>query len=162
MARNQTYRAFVAHPTHILSLDGELLDSAPVLIELAAEVRGISAYATYVTRNDTQLGNELACITTTVPADAGRLAGVKIPDFLVPDKKDENGEPLKDKKTGEPIKIKTGRSRKEKLIQYNVVTSYRSWQERINAVNGESDKYVSQGWKRTRNATPPHVWRGLH
>ena len=155
MARNQTYRAFVARPAHILSLDGELLDSAPVLIELAAEVRGISAYATYVTRNDTQLGNELACITTTVPADAGRLAGVKIPDFLVPDKKDENGEPLKDKKTGEPIKIKTGRSRKEKLVQYNVVTSYRSWQERIKAVNGESSKYVSQGWKRTMNATPP-------
>ena len=155
MARNQTYRAFVARPAHILSLDGELLDSAPVLIELAAEVRGISAYATYVTRNDTQLGNELACITTTVPADAGRLAGVKIPDFLVPDKKDENGEPLKDKKTGEPIKIKTGRSRKEKLVQYNVVTSYRSWQERIKATEGTSSKYVSQGWKRTMNATPP-------
>ena len=50
---------------------------------------------------------------------------------------------------------RTGRSRKEKLVQYNVVTSYRSWQERVKAVNGDSSKYVSQGWKRTANATAP-------
>ena len=40
-------------------------------------------------------------------------------------------------------------------MQYNVVTSYRSWQERIKAVNGESSKYVSQGWKRTANGAAP-------
>jgi len=50
---------------------------------------------------------------------------------------------------------RTGRSRKERLMQYNVVTSYRSWQERIKAVNGESSKYVSQGWKRTANGAAP-------
>lgn len=135
MAKSQTYRAFVARPTHILNLDGEVLDSVPVLSQLTAEIRGISSYATYVTRNDAQLGNELAHITTTAPAEAGRQAGVTMPEFLV---------------TG-----KSGRSRKEKLVQYNVVTAFRSWQERINAVNGESDKYVSQGWKRTMNAAPP-------
>ena len=135
MAKSQTYRAFVARPTHILNLDGEVLDSVPVLSQLATEIRGISSYATYVTRNDAQLGNELAHITTTAPAEAGRQAGVTMPEFLV---------------TG-----KSGRSRKEKLVQYNVVTAFRSWQERINAVNGESSKYVSQGWKRTMNAAPP-------
>jgi len=50
---------------------------------------------------------------------------------------------------------RTGRSRKEKLMQYNVVAAYRSWQERIKAVNGESSKYVSQGWKRTANGAAP-------
>jgi len=135
LARNQTYRAFVARPTHILDLNGELLDSAPIMAQLVAEIQGISSYATYVTRNDTQLEGGLAMAGAVQPATAGRRAGVTMPEFLV---------------TG-----KSGRSRKEALVRYNVVTAFRSWQERINAVNGESSKYVSQGWKRTMNATPP-------
>ena len=135
MARNQTYRAFVTRPTHILDLNGELLDSAAVMAQLAAEVRSISAYATYVTRNDEALGERLAQAGTVQPAVAGRRAGVTMPDFLA------NG--------------RTGKSRKEWLVRYNVVTAFRSWQERIKAVNGESDKYISQGWKRTMNTTAP-------
>ena len=135
MAKNQTYRAFVARPTHILNLDGELLDSAPIMSQLATEVRGISAYATYVTRNDEVLGERLAQAGAIQPAVAGRRAGVAMPEFLV---------------TG-----KSGKSRKEWLVRYNVVTAFRSWQERTKAVNGESSKYVSQGWKRTMNAAPP-------
>ena len=152
---NQTYKAFTARPTYVSDLNGVLLESAPVLGQLVSEVRGISAYSTFVTRNDTALWVELAKIDVPQPAEAGRLAGVKIPDFLVPNKKDKNGKPLKDKKTGKPIKIKTGKSRKEKLIQHNAVTAFRSWQERIKAANGESSKHVSQGWKRTVNVTPP-------
>ena len=135
MAKNQTYRAFVARPTHILNLDGELLDSVPIMSQLAAEVRGISSYATYVTRNDEALGERLAQAGTVQPAVAGLRAGVTMPKFLI---------------TG-----KSGRSRKERLVRYNVVTAFRSWQERIKAANGESDKYISQGWKRTMNAAPP-------
>lgn len=135
MAKGQTYKAFVARPTHILDSNGELLDSAPIMSQLAAEVRGISSYATYVVRNDTQLEEGLAQAGAIQPATAGRRAGVTMPDFLV---------------TG-----KSGKSRKEWLVRYNVVTSFRSWQERIKAVNGESDKYISQGWKRTANSAPP-------
>ena len=135
MAKDQTYRAFVARPSRILDLDGELLDSELVLADLASEVRDISAYATYVVRNDENLGDELARVTVTAPAEAGRRAGVTMPDFLV---------------TG-----KSGRSRKEKLVQYNVVTAYRSWQERTKAANGDSSKYVSQGWKRTADNSAP-------
>ena len=135
MAKNQTYKAFTARPSHILDLNGELLDSAPVLAALASEVRDISAYATYVVRNDEALGDELAHVTATAPAEAGRQAGVTMPDFLVSGK--------------------SGRSRKEKLFQYNVVASYRSYRERVKAVNGESSRYVSQGWKRTANAAAP-------
>ena len=140
MARNQTYRAFVARPTHVLDLNGELLDSTSIMNELVSEICGISAYATYIVRNDSILGERLAQITTTIPADAGRQAGITMPEFLA------NG--------------RTGRSRKEKLVQYNVVTAFRSWQERVKAVNGESDKYVSQGWKRTANAAPPSYGEG--
>lgn len=109
---NQTYKAFTARPSHILDLDGEVLDAELIMAELASEVRNLSTYATYVVRNDGALGAGLTQATATAPAETGRQADVVMPDFLVPDKKDENGEPIKDK-NGEPIKLKTGRSRKE-------------------------------------------------
>ena len=102
---------------------------------LASEVRDVSGYATFVVRNDVELGDELARVTATSPAEAGRQAGVTVPDFLTSGK--------------------SGRSRKEKLLQHNVVTSCRSYQERVKAANGESSKYVSQGWKRTVNGSAP-------
>ena len=135
MAKNQTYKAFTARPAHVLDLNGELLDGASVLASLAAEVRDISGYATFVVRNDVELGDELARVTATAPAEAGRRAGVTMPDFLVSGK--------------------SGRSRKEMLVQHRVVTEYRSYQERVKAANGESSKYVSQGWKRTVDASAP-------
>ena len=135
MAKNQAYKAFAVRPSRVLDLNGEVLDAAPVMAELAAEVRDISAYATYVVRNDMKLGSELANVNVVQPAVAGRRAGITMPDFLA---------------TG-----KSGRSRKEFLVQHNVVTAFRSWQERVDAVNGASSKYVSQGWKRTMNASAP-------
>ena len=135
LAKNQTYRAFAARPSHVLDLNGELLDSARVLVSLASEVRDISGYATFVVRNDVELGGELSRATAAQPATAGRQAGVTMPDFLVSGK--------------------SGRSRKEMLVQHRVVTEFRSWQERVKAANGESSKYVSQGWKRTVNAAAP-------
>ena len=135
MAKNQTYRAFVARPSHVLDLNGELLDSAPVLESLASEVCDISAYATYVVRNDEALADDLERVTVAQPAEAGRQAGVAMPDFLASGR--------------------SGRSRKERLLQYNVVTSCRSWRERDKAANGESSKYVSQGWERTVDNSAP-------
>ena len=135
MAKNQTYRAFAARPSHVLDLNGELLDSARVLVSLASEVRDISSYATFVVRNDVELGDELARVAATQPTTAGRRAGVTMPDFLVSGK--------------------SGRSRKEFLVQHRVVTEFRSWQERDKAANGGSSKYVSRGWKRTVDASAP-------
>ena len=135
MAKNQTYRAFTARPSHVLDLNGELLDATAIMAELTSEIQGISAYSTYVVRNDIKLGSELANVNVVQPAVAGRRAGVTMPDFLA---------------AGH-----TGNSRKERLFRHRVVTEYRSWQERIDAVNSESSKYVSQGWKRTMNASAP-------
>ena len=135
MAKNQTYRAFASRPSYVLSVGGELLDSESVLGQLASEIRDVSAYATYVVRNDIALGDELSRTTVTFPAEAGRQAGITMPDFLASGR--------------------TGRSRKERLVQHNVVTAYRSYQERVKAANGESSKYVSRGWKRTVDASAP-------
>ena len=135
MAKNQTYRAFIARPVMVLDLEGEVLDASSVLGLLASEILDISGYATYVARNDTVLGERLATVTVSAPAEAGRQAGITLPGFLASGR--------------------TGKSRKEKLVQYNVVAAYRSWQERVKAVNGDSSKYVSQGWKRTASAAAP-------
>ena len=143
MAKNQTYKAFSVRPSHVMDLNGVLLDSASIMAELATEVRGISGYATYVVRNDTKLAEKLAQVGAVPPAVAGQRAGVAMPWFFVKDEK------------GKPIVGKSGKSRKEMLIQHRVVTEYRSWKERVDAVNGESSKRVSQGWKRTVNTSPP-------
>ena len=135
LAKNQTYKAFIARPSHVLDLNGELLDGAFVLAGLASEVRDISAYATYVVRNDEALRDELERVATVPPAVAGRRAGVTMPDFLVSGK--------------------SGRSRKEMLVQHRVVTECRSWRERVDAANGESSRYVSRGWKRTAGKSAP-------
>lgn len=135
LAKNQTYRAFVARPSYVLDMDGELLEVAPVMGRLTSEVRDISSYATYVVRNDESLVDELASVTATAPSEAGRQAGITMPDFLVSGR--------------------SGRSRKEKLVQHNAVVSCRSWQERAKAASGESSKYVSQGWKRTVDKSAP-------
>ena len=121
-------------------MGGELLDSESVLGQLASEIRDVSAYATYVVRNDIALGDELSRVTATAPAEAGRQAGITMPGFLVSGR--------------------AGTSRKEKLVQYNVVTAYRSWQERMNAASGESSKYVSRGWKRTADVSAPSYGEG--
>ena len=135
LSKNKTYRALAARPIHVLGLDGELLDSAPVFAGLASEIRDISGYATYVVRNDETLCGGLARVTATAPAEAGRQAGVTMPDFLA---------------TG-----KSGRSRKEKLVQHRVVAEHRSYQERIKATSGDSSECVSQGWKRTVDSSAP-------
>ena len=116
-------------------MGGELLDGESILGRLASEVRDVSSYATYIVRNDTALGAELARTTVTFPAEAGRQAGVTMPDFLASGR--------------------AGRSRKERLVQHNVVAAYRSWQERMSAASGETSRCVGRGWKRTVNASAP-------
>ena len=150
MAKNQTYKAFSVRPSHVMDLNGVLLDTPSIMAQLAAEVQGISAYATYVARNDTELGTRLAQAGAVQPAEAGRRAGVDIPVELVVKGK------LRKNKAGELVEEKVpGKSRKERLFRHRVVTEYRAWEERIKAANSESDKHVSQGWKRTANASPP-------
>ena len=150
MAKNQTYKAFSARPSHIIDLNGVLLDAPFIMAQLVAEVQGISAYATYVARNDTELGTRLAQAGAVQPAEAGRRAGVDIPAELVIKGK------LRKNKAGKLVEEKVfGKSRKERLFRHRVVTAFRSWQERADAVNGESSKYVSQGWRRTVDASPP-------
>ena len=51
----------------------------------------------------------------------------------------------------------TGRSRFEWMIREYAVSQIRSWSERRKAHAGQSDKYVSTGFKRTANSNKPDV-----
>jgi len=67
------------------------------------------------------------------PAEAGRQMGIKL-------------------SPGESV---TGRSRFEKMVQEYAVSQLRSWRERRKVHTGNTDKYVSTGFKRTANPSKP-------
>ena len=67
------------------------------------------------------------------PAVAGRRIGIKLP----------------------PGKSVTGRSRFEWMVREYSVSQLRSWCERRKAHTGQTDKYVSTGFKRTANPNKP-------
>lgn len=49
----------------------------------------------------------------------------------------------------------TGRSRFERMVREYAVSQLRSWRERCKAYTGQTDKYVSTGFKRTVNSNKP-------
>jgi hypothetical protein len=67
------------------------------------------------------------------PAVAGRRMGIKLP----------------------PGRAGTGRSRFEWMIREYAVSQLRSWMERCKANTGQTNKYVSTGYKRTANPNKP-------
>ena len=67
------------------------------------------------------------------PAVAGRRIGIKLP-------------------SGKSV---TGRSRFEVMVQEYAVSQLRSWRERRKAHTGQTNKYVSTGFKRTSNPNKP-------
>ena len=67
------------------------------------------------------------------PAVAGRRMGIKLP----------------------PGKSGTGRSQFEKMVQEYAISQLRSWRERRKAHTGQTNKYVSTGFKRTANPNKP-------
>ena len=75
---------------------------------------------------------------TSIPNAVGKLMKINIPDELV-------------------RSPQTGRSRLEHMVRDRVVRELSSWSERRKAVEGESGKYISQGWSRTASASRPHT-----
>ena len=67
------------------------------------------------------------------PAVAGRRMGIKLP-------------------SGKSV---TGRSRFEAMVQEYAISQLRSWRGRRKASTGQTDKYVSTGYKRTANPNGP-------
>lgn len=132
---SKLYKSFTAAPHAACDMNGEVLDTPTVLQELARDVQDISGEATWVIRNDKKLLDDLeAFYHIKQPNTVGRLIGLT---------------PCDQKARG------TGESRRNMLFQHQVVSQARSWLERIKASNGSSDKFMSQGWKRTAHSQKP-------
>lgn len=74
--------------------------------------------------------------TSSIPNAVGKLMKINIPKKLV-------------------RSPQAGRSRLEYMVRDRVIRELSSWSERRKAASGESNKYISQGWKRTFNASKP-------
>ena len=141
MKRNsELCRSIVMSPTAVTDRDGVILDTKEVLGELKREVKlvGDLAYYEMTTQNLEKLRDFLENVSSTYRnKDIGRKLEFIIPEEYLPDSR-------------------TGRSRLNYMFGAKVVGELKSWLERTKATNGESTKYVSQGWARTVNANKPH------
>lgn len=132
---SKLYKSFTAVPHAVCDMNGEVLNTQTILQELTRDVQDISGEATWVIRNDEKLLDDLEAFShIKQPNTVGRLIGLT---------------PCDQKTKG------TGESRRTMLFQHQVVSQARSWLERIKTSNGSSDKFTSQGWKRTADPQKP-------
>lgn len=134
-ANHKLYKSTTIAPSFVLSLDGELLDASKELEKLSCQISEISDWATYVARNEPELPHAVSQMDGIQASVVGRRLGLKLPEYINP-----RG---------------TGASRRDMLMRHNAVTSIRSWNERVKAAQGDSQKHVSQGWVRTANKSAP-------
>ena len=138
--KSELYRSIITSPIAVTDKDGVLLDIKEVLDELKWEIKLVSdlAYYEMTTENLERLQNFLDNTHSSMPNNTiGNQLGFLIPEDYLPDSR-------------------IGRSRLQRIFGAKVVGELKSWLERTKAANGESIKYVSQGWARTANANKPH------
>ena len=137
---NELYRSIVMSPVAVTDRDGVILDTKKVLDELRWEVKLVSdlAYYEITMENLERLQKFLENSHSVIPNNTtGRELDFRIPEEYLP-------------------YSRSGRSRLHYMFGARVVEELKSWLERTKAVNGESTKYISQGWARTANANKPH------
>lgn len=137
MRKNDLYKSFLSVPKFICDLDGSLCDTETLLNQLKKDIRVITEYTEYVLQSDKELLKDLDTLISnsniSQNSEIGRQLGLSLPIEM---------------------KKETG-SRFERIFRDRVVREAKSWLERRKAVENTSKKYVSQGWKRTSDATIP-------
>ena len=111
----------------------------------------------------TGIGIDLHDILEEVRADAELCASEASKHITVNNlEKLSEHDGLKPAEAGRQMGIKllsqgrgTGRSRFERMVREYAVSQLRSWRERCKAYTGQTDKYVSTGFKRTVNSNKP-------
>lgn len=138
---NELFKSFTMEPSFILSDDseGEILEEQNSILEdLRNDLITVTEMAEWILRDDHQLLDDLEEYDSQNLKNAkiGERLGVKIPDEV----------------KGKRV---IGGSRFETLVLDRAIGEARSWRERVLVAQCKSKKYVSQGWKRTANATRP-------
>ena len=142
MATSYVYKSFTAGPQRGWRLDKKNLipiDLTALHRLLESDVRFITELTQWTIDSDIQLRRDVEQSTDTFPTAVGRRLGISIDKAIL----------------GAQFSGKAGLSRYSFLLQDRVVREVRSWNSRSAVAEGNSHRYISQGWKRTAHAGKP-------
>lgn len=142
----ELFRTICLSPFAATNADYEVLRLKDVLSNLKEEVIYLSDLAEWeLTQENIEsfqnYSRQLKEVGKTLPSQnntVARLLNINIDDSLLPE---DHGT--------------SGKSRLNMIFGDRVITEIKSWNERIRAAQEQSDKYISQGWKRTVSAGKP-------
>ena len=139
MSNDFNYKSFSAFPFKITDAqDMRELPVDEVLEDVLRDVKMITRNAGWEVYSNENLPSLVAEHSGVTAHVAGMRIGLHLPE-----------EDLQD--------YRFGKSRYNRMFQDRVVREIRSFNERKAVVDGTSEKYVSQGWKRTADAAIPEI-----
>ena len=157
----ECYKSFTSTPFLIQDANKNTIeDHSTVLQQLQEEVRTITQVVEWSLQNDKNLLEDLENYSGYNNASKiGIALGLTIPQGVMQHQQDDyyqytHGE-ISEKEYLKKISKNSGNSRREWLYHSRIVNEASSWSERVKAANGTTDKYISQGWKRTINTSAP-------
>lgn len=158
---NACYKSFTSTPFLIQDVTkNSIEDHDLVLSQLQEEVHTITQIVEWSLQNDKNLLEDLENYTGYNNASKiGIALGITIPQGVIQHQQEDHyqythGE-ISQEEYLKRIGKNKGNSRREWLYHRRLTDEASSWLERVKALNGSSDKYISQGWKRTVSAGTP-------
>src|SRR5699024_4028744 len=135
------YKSFSVAPLSAKTLKGEEVDLSKVVSLLVKDIRTLSELVEYQIYADSlSIKDRVKNLRDEKPTLKASKVG-ELLEYKLPKASFASG--------------KSGRSRFQRMFQSLLVREVSSWTARSDAVDKTTDKYVSQGWKRTADDTIP-------
>ena len=160
-SNNDLYKSFKTRPYLIQDSNNKTIDDPEqVLKELEREIRTITDIVEWSLGNDKQLLDDIDNYDGYNNASKiGIALGLRLPEGVIEHQQEDHylysNNHISKKEYDKRIRKNKGNSRREWLYHRRLIDEASSWLERMKAVNGDSDKYISSGWSRTVNAGTP-------
>ena len=163
MSKNskECYKSFTSTPFLIQDVKKNTIeDQKLVLSQLREEVRTITQIVEWSLHNDKHLLEDLDNYSGYSNASKiGIALGLTLPQGVIQHQQEDyyqyTAGIISEQEYLRKISKNSGNSRREWLYHRRLIDEASSWSERIKAENGTTDKYISQGWKRTINTSSP-------
>lgn len=131
------HKAFSSTPTRAYNSQGEV-NLSDVMQEISNDICLIADMVEWHLNSDDNLLSDIDKSTSSKNNYIGKSLGCSIPQELLLNKK-------------------SGKSRYQELFRDSLIREAKSWNERVKVCEGSSQKYISQGWKRTSNPNKPSI-----
>ena len=158
----ECYKSFTSTPFLIQDAKKNTIEEHnDVLSQLREEVRTITQIVEWSLHNDKNLLEDLDNYSGYSNASKiGIALGLTLPQGVIQHQRDDYHQYtagiISEQEYLRKISKNSGNSRREWLYHRRLIDEASSWSERIKTANGSSDKYISQGWKRTINTSSPY------